>query len=425
MAEGFELFTIPRQTTIEPNTNTIPHPYMPNDTRFDFPSRRSAVDQNPTPLFQLFSDNPSHDVVSLRGNLSVPEIELRSSVPLGPFTGYASILRRSSFLKPAQQLLEEFCGSGRGDPARSLLDQVTATVKDPIETTNRVGYQFEKSKLMFMLEEVYKKYKLYCQQIQSVVASFETVAGLGDAAPYISSAIKAISNHFGCLKIAILGQLQFPAKTGNGFDAKEFKNSRLLTSKRGHSHSQNPVQNLTNLQHSVWKSQRGLPEPAVAVLRRWLFEHFLHPYPTDSEKLMLAQQTGLSRSQVSNWFINSRVRIWKPMVEEIHFLQTQQAPVLSETVPNRQTPRDILVTKRSRNEHQETCKEDQQMGEKHRIVATKDGGRGSGAFALNLRHYNRFESSSESFPKAFGHPFGSDASSFKELVFKGKKSAFH
>jgi hypothetical protein len=27
-----------------------------------------------------------------------------------------------------------------------------------------------------------------------------------------------------------------------------------------------------------WRPQRGLPERAVAVLRAWLFEHFLHPY---------------------------------------------------------------------------------------------------------------------------------------------------
>ncbi|KAF5936604.1 hypothetical protein HYC85_024110 [Camellia sinensis] len=38
---------------------------------------------------------------------------------------------------------------------------------------------------------------------------------------------------------------------------------------------------------------------------------------------MLASQTGLSRNQVSNWFINARVRVWKPMVEEIHMLETK------------------------------------------------------------------------------------------------------
>ncbi|KAK1373886.1 BEL1-like homeodomain protein 9 [Heracleum sosnowskyi] len=64
----------------------------------------------------------------------------------------------------------------------------------------------------------------------------------------------------------------------------------------------------------------------LTALRAWLFEHFLHPYPTDTDKLMLAKQTGLSRNQVSNWFINARVRLWKPMVEEIHHLETRQKP---------------------------------------------------------------------------------------------------
>ena len=28
--------------------------------------------------------------------------------------------------------------------------------------------------------------------------------------------------------------------------------------------------------------------------------------------------------QVSNWFINARVRLWKPMMEEIHNLEMRQ-----------------------------------------------------------------------------------------------------
>uniref|UniRef100_A0A452Z8N7 Homeobox domain-containing protein n=1 Tax=Aegilops tauschii subsp. strangulata TaxID=200361 RepID=A0A452Z8N7_AEGTS len=50
----------------------------------------------------------------------------------------------------------------------------------------------------------------------------------------------------------------------------------------------------------------------------------LSRYPTDSDKQMLAKQTGLTRNQVSNWFINARVRLWKPMVEEIHNLEMRQ-----------------------------------------------------------------------------------------------------
>lgn len=39
---------------------------------------------------------------------------------------------------------------------------------------------------------------------------------------------------------------------------------------------------------------------------------------------MLAKQTGLTRSQVSNWFINARVRLWKPMVEEMYLEETKE-----------------------------------------------------------------------------------------------------
>ncbi|GMY25383.1 BEL1-like homeodomain protein 1 [Fagus crenata] len=41
-------------------------------------------------------------------------------------------------------------------------------------------------------------------------------------------------------------------------------------------------------------------------------------YPKDSDKHMLAKQTWVTRSQVSNWFINARVLLWKPMVEEMN-----------------------------------------------------------------------------------------------------------
>uniref|UniRef100_A0ACD5WYC3 Uncharacterized protein n=1 Tax=Avena sativa TaxID=4498 RepID=A0ACD5WYC3_AVESA len=67
-----------------------------------------------------------------------------------------------------------------------------------------------------------------------------------------------------------------------------------------------------------WRPQRGLPEKSVAVLKAWMFENFLRPYPKDNEKDMLAARSGLSRSQVSNWFINARVRLWKPMIEEMY-----------------------------------------------------------------------------------------------------------
>ena len=51
-------------------------------------------------------------------------------------------------------------------------------------------------------------------------------------------------------------------------------------------------------------------------MKAWLFEHFSHPYPSEDEKLALASRTGLTPTQIANWFINARVRIWRPMVDK-------------------------------------------------------------------------------------------------------------
>lgn len=64
------------------------------------------------------------------------------------------------------------------------------------------------------------------------------------------------------------------------------------------------------------RKKRGtLPKEAVQVLKDWLFKHFNHPYPTEEEKAQLAALTGLQTAQVNYWFINARVRIWRPMLE--------------------------------------------------------------------------------------------------------------
>ncbi|XP_050212819.1 BEL1-like homeodomain protein 9 [Mercurialis annua] len=269
-------------------------------------------------------------------NLTAVEVS-RTTAPLGPFTGYASILKGSRFLKPAQLLLEEFCDVGRGLDSEKLTADVSL-MDPPVECLNSCGIiddplsfgdedesQRNKSRLISMLDEVYKRYKHYYQQMQAVVASFECVAGLGNAAPYANLALKTMSKHFRSIKNAITDQLQFVNK-GHGQLSRRKEEAMRFGNSDKSPYVQRPSQSAGFIEHQpVWRPQRGLPERAVTVLRAWLFEHFLHPYPTDTDKLMLAKQTGLSRNQVSNWFINARVRLWKPMVEEIHMLETRQA----------------------------------------------------------------------------------------------------
>ncbi|MCO5608622.1 hypothetical protein L7F22_062835 [Adiantum nelumboides] len=168
-----------------------------------------------------------------------------------------------------------------------------------------------------------RRYQQYQDQMQLIITSFESATGMGAAAPYTALARKLISRQFRALRDAIGEHIQVACKTlGEDISNVPVLNKgetprlRILDQRLRHHRTLQQVGMLQ--QHQSWRPQRGLPERSVAVLRAWLFEHFLHPYPKDSEKLMLARLTGLTRSQVANWFINARVRLWKPMVEQMY-----------------------------------------------------------------------------------------------------------
>ncbi|MED6175119.1 hypothetical protein PIB30_075443 [Stylosanthes scabra] len=61
------------------------------------------------------------------------------------------------------------------------------------------------------------------------------------------------------------------------------------------------------------KKKKGkLPKHARIALMDWWNSHYRWPYPTEEEKLMLSEMSGLDIKQINNWFINQRKRHWKP-----------------------------------------------------------------------------------------------------------------
>lgn len=65
------------------------------------------------------------------------------------------------------------------------------------------------------------------------------------------------------------------------------------------------------------EKKRGIfPKLATNIMRAWLFQHLTHPYPSEEQKKELSEQTGLTLSQVNNWFINARRRIVQPMIDQ-------------------------------------------------------------------------------------------------------------
>ncbi|CDP07577.1 unnamed protein product [Coffea canephora] len=153
-----------------------------------------------------------------------------------------------------------------------------------------------------LMRHVDARYTHYCEQMQAIVHSFDSVIGYGAAAPYTNLAQKAMSRHFRSIKDAILGQVKVTCELLGDKDVNgtigltkgETPRLRLLEQKF---RQQKALHQLGMLDPETWRPQRGLPERSVNILRAWLFEHFLHPYPSDADKHLLSRQTGLSKNQ--------------------------------------------------------------------------------------------------------------------------------
>ncbi|KAK7382994.1 hypothetical protein VNO78_28659 [Psophocarpus tetragonolobus] len=257
--------------------------------------------------------------------------------------GFSNNVLNSQYLKAAQELLDEIVNvrkalqqtgleeqrsfrdiglnGGKDSDGKSTSQSVqkssspngsAANSSSELSPAERQNLLDKKTKLLSMLDEVDKRYRQYCHQMQIVVSSFDMVAGCGASEPYTALALRTISRHFRCLRDAISSQIQVTQRSlgeQEGIPRLRYVDQQLR--------QQKALQQL-GVMRQAWRPQRGLPETSVSILRAWLFEHFLHPYPKDSEKIMLARQTGLTRNQVANWFINARVRLWKPMVEEMY-----------------------------------------------------------------------------------------------------------
>ncbi|KAJ1411789.1 POX domain [Sesbania bispinosa] len=217
------------------------------------------------------------------------------------------VLKNSKFLVPAQDLLNEFCSLGtkqndvpkQKSQKNKQWEEDNSSRKHCLSSLEFVELQKKKTKLLSMLEEVERRYRHYCNQMKTVVSSFEAVAGNGAATVYSCLALKAMSKHFRCLKDGILDQIQATRKAmgekdpiAPGTTRGETPRLRVIDQAL---RQQRAFQQLNMMETHPWRPQRGLPERSVSVLRAWLFEHFLHP-----------------------------VRLWKPMVEQMYLEEEKE-----------------------------------------------------------------------------------------------------
>ncbi|XP_020585051.1 BEL1-like homeodomain protein 3 [Phalaenopsis equestris] len=170
-----------------------------------------------------------------------------------------------------------------------------------------------KYELINMLQMVDQRFSQFVDQIQNAVSAFHSATASGCHLP-AKFAITTLSTFYRTIRKKITGQIasfgQEPSFEFMEEEERSFESSFIQR--------QWALQQLKRSDQPSWRPQRGLPEKSVSVLRAWMFQNFLHPYPKDNEKQLLALKSGLTRSQVSNWFINARVRLWKPMIEEMY-----------------------------------------------------------------------------------------------------------
>ncbi|RZC68262.1 hypothetical protein C5167_031518 [Papaver somniferum] len=205
------------------------------------------------------------------------------------------------------------CHTEKGKKGMFPYPPVESSCRDqPIVTLERREVESRKDKLLNLLQLVDRKYNECMDEIHTVISAFRAATEL-DAQIYTRFTLHTVSSAYKNLRDRIANQILI---NQDCLSRQSVKEDPSLES--SFIQNQWALQQLKRKGHHLWRPQRGLPEKSVSVLRAWMFQNFLHPYPNDAEKHLLSIRSGLTRSQVSNWFINARVRLWKPMIEAMH-----------------------------------------------------------------------------------------------------------
>ncbi|CAI4223709.1 unnamed protein product [Auanema sp. JU1783] len=98
-------------------------------------------------------------------------------------------------------------------------------------------------------------------------------------------------------------------------DAKDFSFARDMIDIRAqrvrNSVRQTIINEFINSKSSladVRKKRKNFKEESLQILRNYYAKNLTHPYPSDEDKSMLAEQCDMTTQQVSNWFGNRRIR---------------------------------------------------------------------------------------------------------------------
>ncbi|CAL5059346.1 unnamed protein product [Urochloa decumbens] len=329
------------------NAGVVPEPYhlagIPADAAgFHYPLAAAAASNAPasSELSLTLCSKSSSDGAASRSALT--ELPLARARPRPAAAHFSVVVARSRYAAVAQEALNEAVGHLLAGVAvtaagsSSDVDGGCGGALSVVSSSEDGGDRRVKSDLLKLLQMMDEKYNQCLDEIQSTTAKFNALmhsggggsAGVSNGSICAPFAHRAVSAVYRGLRRRIAGEIVAAASraTTGGWGGES---SSSVTAAAGGSDAERSWKSAFIRKHwaarerrrgeqQCWRPQRGLPEKCVAVLKAWLFENFLHPYPKDHEKDVLAARSGLTRNQVSNWFINARVRLWKPMIEEMY-----------------------------------------------------------------------------------------------------------
>ncbi|RLN13023.1 homeobox protein ATH1-like [Panicum miliaceum] len=249
---------------------------------------------------------------------------LHFSQVLPRWSGYAHVTQQTldEFVICLLQDVAVFPGSaGGGGEASCPLPMSSCSNRTSSNASAFLGseehaHQKLKNDLEKLLQLLDQRCNQCVDEIQSAASKYGGMVGGGALlAPFAHRAVSATHRR---LRARITGEIAAASRRGAPPSSSLTLADRERSWESAFIQKHWALRQLRRGDQQSWRPQRGLPEKSVAVLKAWMFENFLRPYPKDNEKEMLAARSGLSRSQVSNWFINARVRLWKPMIEEMY-----------------------------------------------------------------------------------------------------------
>ncbi|WOL17059.1 homeobox protein ATH1-like isoform X2 [Canna indica] len=234
-----------------------------------------------------------------------------SAHELSTCTGPLNIqgLLRSKYFHVTQQILSEVASYIQLDHSLSCSSERGLYIPRTKDFKNLQGLETtkEKSQLLTMLQTIDLKYNQCLEEMKNVICVFNNATESAVPPFFCGFALHTVNMLYENLRERITRRI----RSNRQPECKE-ERVRSIESSMIQKHWA-----LQQDRRNDWRPKRGLPEKSVSVLRAWMFQNFTHPYPSDGEKNILALRSGLTRSQVSNWFINARVRLWKPLIDEM------------------------------------------------------------------------------------------------------------